>query len=196
MDQEVFTKKINILRSTLFLLLFASFSFSQVYAQTEGVKEGDRVRVTAPTVKSGKIKGTVSSLSSEVLLVSVKDTIIFIPNESIRKLEISDGKKRNIGKGAIIGGISGGVFLGIVSLATNEPCKEGEWCFFEMSNREAFGFGALAGALGGGLNGAIIGTFIKTNRWKKVPVSVSINRIKSANSYLAGEPVLSIRVSL
>lgn len=195
MDQEIFIKKINILCRISFLLLYASFSFSRVHAQTEGVKEGDRIRVTAPTVESGKIKGTVSSFTSEMLMVSVKDTTLFIPNISIRKLEISTGQKRNTGKGAIIGAVSGGLILGIVSVATNKPCREGDWCFFEMSDGEAFGFGALAGALGGAANGAIIGTFIKTDRWKEVPLNIVIKRMQSTNSYLAREPVISVKIS-
>lgn len=195
MDQKISTRKVKAYHCIFLFMIFSSLSISQVYAQIGGLKEGDRVRVTAPAIQTGKIKGTVSSLSPDILAVSNSDTTIFIPNTAICELEISRGKKRNTGKGAIIGAVSGAVFLGVLSVATNEPCKENEWCFIELSTGEALGFGAFLGALGGGLNGAIIGTFIKTDRWKEVPLDVSVSLLPPGSTQSKNIPSISVRLT-
>ena len=174
----------------LLLILFKPF---EAFAQVEGVEIGERVRITAPTVQPGKIKGTVASFTASTMTLSLRDTTLLIPYASIQKAEVMNGRKRNIGKGALIGAASGAVALGIVSAATNKPCGDGDWCFFEMSNAEAFGFGALIGALGGAVNGAIIGTFIKTDRWEEVPVRISVAVIPSSGDYHTVGPKLVFR---
>lgn len=174
MNDITMHKRLTITRGLASLLLFLWLISSTAFAQVHGVDKGDRVRITAPNVQTGKIKGTVDSFSSSMLTLSSRDTTLSIPFESIRTLEVSTGEKRNIGRGALIGATSGAVALGILLAATNKPCEDGDWCFFEMTDAEAFGFGALAGSLGGAVNGAIIGTFVKTDRWKKVPVRISV----------------------
>ncbi len=155
------------------VLVYTFLMTSSASAQIAGVDKGERIRITAPTIQPGKIKGSIDSFSASTITLSVKDSSLVIPYVSIQKAEIVNGRKRNTGRGALIGAPIGALALGIISAVSNEPCDDESWCFFEMSDAEAFGFGALVGALGGAINGAIIGTFVKTDRFEEVPVQIS-----------------------
>ncbi|WP_237854823.1 hypothetical protein [Rhodohalobacter sulfatireducens] len=174
-----------------FLLIILSFQLAE--AQIEGISEGDRVKVTAPSVKSGNIKGAIITLEDSFLTVSEKDTTFTISYESIRRLQVSEGEKLAIGKGALIGGLSGALTVGMISLATNETCDEDEWCIIEFTNAEAFGIGALIGGLGGMAAGALIGAFITIDRWEKVPVTLSMNSYQSRYQLTENRSILTIQ---
>lgn len=166
----------RFLQRSGFTILAIFFAFQTAVAQIESVKEGDRVKISAPVVKSTTIIGTVSTLENSFLTVAEKDTIFIVDYGSIRSLKVSKGDKLAIGKGALIGGVSGALTVGMISLASNESCDEDEeWCLIEFTGPQAFGIGALLGGLGGFAAGAFIGAFITIDRWEKVPVSVSMN---------------------
>lgn len=61
------------------------------------------------------------------------------------------------GRGALIGGLVGGLGLGLIAAADNEPCDDADWCVMEFSDSQAFGMGFLMGALGGAVIGGIVG---------------------------------------
>ncbi|NBC05029.1 MAG: hypothetical protein GVY20_15200 [Bacteroidetes bacterium] len=180
-------------RNLYLAFLLIIFSFQLAEAQIEGISEGDRVKVTAPSVKSGNIKGAIITLEDSFLTVSESDTTFTVDYSSIRSLKVSKDEKLAIGKGALIGGLSGALTVGMISLATNEPCDEDEWCIIEYTNAEAFGIGALIGGLGGMAAGALIGAFITIDRWEKVPVTLSMNPYEHKYWLAENRTVLTIR---
>lgn len=178
-----------------FAILVIFFAFQTAVAQIEGVREGDRVKISAPVVTSGNIIGTVSTLENSFFTVVEKDTIFTVDYGSIRSLKISEGEKLAIGKGALIGGLGGALTVGMISLATNESCDEDEWCLFEFTGPQAFGIGALVGGLGGMAAGAFVGAFITIDRWKKVPVDLSMNPYQSRYPLANNRARLSLKIT-
>ena len=77
-----------------------------------------------------------------------------IPISNIQSLQFRE--KGRIKKGVLWGGLIGGVALGLVTMASNEPCGGNSFCVLEFSDAEAFTIGFLGGSLGGMLVGAII----------------------------------------
>lgn len=200
---------INKQKENFWLLIFAigliSVIPSNVQAQNNSLKKGDIVKISVPSINKKTIIGRVIMSSDIVTALRVKkDSTYYVTNSLIEHIWISEGKKRNTGKGALIGLISGGLIFGIASAATNNPqahpCKEVPSSLFcaiapEFSNSEAFAIGAVVGILGGGTVGAIIGSMLHTNRWKRVPVNISfgvqpIPKIRGVKA----SPTLSLRL--
>ena len=95
------------MRPTMFLLaVLAVTAFSTARAQEPPpIEPGAQIRVTAPSVGSDRIVGTVESWESEQLGLDaekpyrLRGTLTF-PIDSIIKLEISRGKKSYLEEGA------------------------------------------------------------------------------------------------
>ncbi len=108
----------------LWLLVFAiglvQTMPSIVQAQSESLKNGDRIKISAPSVNKKTITGTVIMRSDTDTAIHIsKDSTYYFTNSLIENLWVSMGKKRNTGKGARIGAVSGGLILGIATAAAN-----------------------------------------------------------------------------
>lgn len=193
--------KENASANILFIALFLSLGFSSsTVGQTSPLQVGDRVRVTAPFLDPlDRIKGTVSEMSGPVLVLSNKDSLIYISDSLIQSLEISTGKKRVVGRGFLIGAVVGTMVLGSISAIRNDRCVLGEsGCFLDESNGDAFISGGTTGLVVGSVAGAIAGFFIKIDRWERVPVFLAMD-FAPASSYInprSIEPKISVRLSL
>ncbi|MEN8376941.1 MAG: hypothetical protein ABFS34_16055 [Gemmatimonadota bacterium] len=149
---------------------------------------GERVRVTVgpagPEGPSGE--GAVSgapfaasqAASTGVLigrLVSIEADRLLLTDESgapaeialsdVERLELSVGQHRNMGRGALIGGLVGAAVGGVAGVIEGSKCEGDFVCF-------GAGGGALFGAVGGGgigvLLGGAIGAAVKSERWSEV----------------------------
>lgn len=164
------------------ILVYLFYISGTATAQIKGVKEGDQIRITAPSVSDNKITGIILNISKSMIRISNENyqypelKWIDIPLESIDQLEVRK-TVRKTGRGALVGAGIGGVTLGILTMASNEPCEPDEWCFIEFSDGEAFLMGAALGGLAGALTGAIVGSTIKTVGWKQVPFTITAGSI-------------------
>jgi len=184
-------KKIKI------IVLFSFFGFILVYSykgqSTNRVNKGDRVKISAPNVAHKSIVGTVADISSYGVIMRSKDSVLVVPHTAINEVKLSVGRKRNTVNGAIIGGVTGALIVGATSASSVQSCSgDGEWCFEGLT--------IIAGTTGcllaGGLLGGLIGTFVKSDRWKKVPVSFSMKMQKVTRDEWALQPVFSVKFSL
>jgi len=181
------------------LVLMVLFQ-SAAMAQISSLNTGDKVRIFAPDVYTSAIKGTIYSTNTTDVTLDSGDYIYTIPLSSIERLDISLGKKRNTGKGALIGLSSGALLGSLIGLATYEDCNSDEFmgCFLHFSKGES----ALIGAASGGFVGLIIGTVsgysIKTDKWERIPVFVSMNfqSVPAQKLSLSQVPVVSLKFSL
>lgn len=169
----------------LLMALVLTLSSTTVWAQSAAntLSKGERVKVKAPTVKRGNLFGRVADTSPDVLTIATKDTTYRFVYKSIEKLSVYDGKKRSTGKGMLWGAAAGALVLGTVAVATNDngenTCDEnpGWFCggnIIQFSDTEAFVIGAAAGGLLGAVAGGVVGVFIRSPRWKEVPVDVAL----------------------
>lgn len=163
--------------------------------QFQNLEEGDRIRISTPVVKPNTITGTVSILDGSVVALSVKDSLVYVSESLVQNVEISTGKRRVIGRGMLIGAVSGLLLSGLINSYLNDACRVGEDCIFANSNGEAFIRGGTTGLIFGGLSGAIAGFFIRIDRWKNVPVGVAMDVSPILPDQKKLEPKLSLRFS-
>lgn len=191
--------RIGILSTSLCVILTV-FMISSAKAQVNRVEVGDRVRVTAPFVDPmERIKGTVSEMSGSVLVLSKRDSLIYISDSLIQKLEVSTGKKRVIAEGVLIGALTGTMVFGAISAIINDSCSPFESnCSSARSNGDAFVSGGTVGLLAGTVAGAVSGFFIKIDVWERGPVRLGIG-VAPARSEVeewSVEPAVSLKIPL
>ncbi len=131
-------------------------------ASANSLKAGDRIRVIQG---STDVVGRIVSLdqSSLVLHADESDRELMVYLNSVDRIQISDGAKRNTGAGALIGAFLGGAIgFALVASADFEGADSSENAIV------VFGFTAAGAAVGGA-----IGFVAKSERWTQVPLESS-----------------------
>ncbi len=126
------------------------------------VESGARIRVTAPSVFSDRIVGTVVSWESEQLVLDTDSPsrlrgTLTLAIDSIIKLEISRGKKSKVAVGAGIGLLFGGI-SGYLACGPVVTCDKRVLL-------------AAVFAVPGAALGAIVGAAVSPTIWEEIPVS-------------------------
>jgi hypothetical protein len=127
------------------------------------MKQGDRVRVRTSS-QSEPAVGTVQAIDSGhlALVLADRSDSLAIRREAITGLELSQGKRSQVGRGALIGGLAG-VVVGF--LAPRVVCDD---CYEEEGYGEFVAASvALFGVVGTGV-GALIGATVRKERWVRV----------------------------
>jgi hypothetical protein len=148
-------------------------------AQT--IPSGDRVRATIEmnvlvvrgagidtTVQTSRITGTLTQLGPDTLRIlpdgaqpDAPSTALVI--HSVTRLEVSEGRKSNVGKGALIGGGVGLALGGGFALLAASKVDT------EVSTGEVLAFTGITAAVGAGI-GALIGSLGGSERWTEYPM--------------------------
>ncbi len=149
---------------TLLVVVLAVTPLTTVRAQDSlRVTVGDRVRVTAPTLDIDKYDGTLQVLAGDTLTIDSLRVAIM----SVTRLDVHRGRKSNVGKGVLYGGIPAGlVFGGLVGVR----CAFFESDYPSCNFAGGFAVGFAVGFAGGALIGAFIGAVNKSDRWESVPL--------------------------
>ncbi len=143
----------------LAVLAFTPLTSTTAQEQSS-VESGARIRVTAPSVFSDKIVGTVVSWESEQLVLDALRGTLTFPIDSIIKLEINRGKKSYVEEGAGIGLLVGGI-SGYLACGRAFPVR--------ICDKRVL-VGAIF-AVPGVVLGAIVGAGASPTIWEEVPVS-------------------------
>lgn len=160
--------------------LLALLPMQRARCQDALVEAGTRVRVrTAPTAglagstatADARLVGHLQGSSGDSLWIRVGSAdgpLVSIERADIRQLQISDGRRRNPGKGALLGaGV--GLGVGVLAAATLDDCTVGTSRFwFDLCEGEEDVL-ILGSMVAGAAWGALIGMFIKSERWVDVP---------------------------
>jgi hypothetical protein len=101
-------------------------------------------------------------MKADTLVLDAADRVetLEVPLTLVKKVEVSRGRKSNIGKGAIVGGLAG-VLIGAAGAAF--------WGDAGISGSDAGAVIVAFAAAGTGI-GALIGASGKTDRWEEVPL--------------------------
>ena len=149
-------------------------------AQSDLLDAGDRVRITVTSRSPSRVIGTLVAFTPSSVTIATEQETLYIQKASIEQLAVSLGKKRNTIRGALVGGATGGIVLGMTALADSppdNPCVSipGFICGRdEVINARAVISKTIMGVVTGAAAGAMIGTFIRTDRWEKCPLQVSL----------------------
>ena len=129
---------------------------------------GVRVRISTA---NGEVVGTLARLRDDTVgVVPEGETLqLAVPLAELDALEVSRGRFRRTGRGAVIG-LGTGLTLGVVTavaLCGDDRCESsgGEW------TGVAVGLLGLGGAVTGLGLGALIGSFIRQEKWREVSIT-------------------------
>lgn len=168
--------------------------------QPAGLQIGDRVRVivSSSQTRSQKIIGQVTGLTPSWVEIRTGGSSRLISYDIMKSLYVSRGRKRNVRKGLIIGAGIGALTGGIIGAANYTECNSEELfgCFMQPDSQEdAFVLGSTLGMIGGSITGTLIG-LIKTDKWKRVPVGLSLGLVPNRFQSSSLNPGVSLRISL
>jgi hypothetical protein len=165
-------------------------SFSLVFIAVAILAGGGSTAIAQQGVQlesGARVRHVSSKLPAEQQVVrivsTVNDTVVFRPERypgtrslslsEISAVDVSDGQRRNMLRGAMIGLAAGAGVGAIVGYATYEPCEG--FCIFGPSSPEgAAGWGGAAGGVMGLLVGTTIGFFVQSEKWRRVQTNTAV----------------------
>ena len=162
----------------LSVIIFSAPLVAQEPAILKSVTPGDRVRVTAPQFfqkikiskssrKIARVVGTVMAANADTLFLKVDNQyepmIISVPFASLKRLEVSRGKKSKIGSGAGVGFLVGAIAGAGIGYIVDEKGND-------LRPEHAALLVAGPGAILGILIGAGIGSSMRGDRWVELPL--------------------------
>jgi len=144
---------------------------------------GSRVRITS-SAHGGPVIGTLLSIEVNALVLrrAGSDAASRIPVDEIRTLEVSRGRKSQVGRGAMIGAAAGVMPGLLLTFGDYSSDVHGD------SNAGAV---AVIGAASGALVGAAVGWALKTENW----VAGEVPRAAIAAVPVRGGVALSFRMT-
>lgn len=155
----------------LLLLLLPASAGAQAGVDT--LRAGDEVRVFAPSVRSGRVRGTVVLYQGSTLAVRERQTgaLVSFPIHSIEALSRNEGIDRGRSSwrmarfGAFVGG-AGGLVSGPLIATSRAPDRFAEVVVVS---------GVVGTAAGAGL-GAIVGMTFAQDQWQhyRMPISAAV----------------------
>lgn len=178
-------------RIRIFMVILVFIPVS-ICAQNHSISPGDTVRVTYTNVVTSRTVGILEDISADSLYLNRQDTTLALALLTVRRVEMSVGRRTLEGRGAAIGAVTGGLLLGVLMVASDgssgSNSDTGGLDFELFSPGEAFAAGFVIGAAGGAFAGLIIGGLTETHRWEKVPLELGVEPIslrlaKRPNSY-------------
>ncbi len=155
------------------LLTFATLAAAQEPSSSpvaSVLTTGSRIRVLSTAFPS-RLQGAVVEVDDkQVTLNPDGGSPLKVPLQSVMRMEVSLGRRRNALKGMLIGALSFGA-LGLTAPVDPNDCGEG------TDNLCSHGEGLAAGALVGAGLGARIGALIKSERWGPIAIGTPASRI-------------------
>lgn len=119
------------------------------------------VGLTAPTQFKGEIKGRVSAVTGDTLVVERflkgESNYVRVPFSEVTRCRVREGSRRNTLAGALIGALVGGGVTAAVTLSN------------DFSDDRAASI--VMGTGGGTIVGGLIGALVKSDRWRDLPMS-------------------------
>ena len=138
------------------------------------------LRITAPAQFEGELRGRVSAVSGDTLIIEryrdLESNYVRVPFSLITRCRQQNGTHRNILAGALIGAAVGCGVMSVLTLSDSDASEFGELV------AEIIGIGTGSGALTGG----IIGAFVRSDRWEDVPIKSVQLGVSSQNGLTAG----------
>lgn len=166
----------NAPSSALLLAVLAVTAPCELNAQQDStLAVGERVRISKRPRSAeygDPVTGSLTEIRRDTLVVQVEspNVFVFVPLSSVKKLEVSRGKKSRARTGATVGFWGGALAGAVIVLASDEQSDGG---LLDINPEELVGKtagGAVVGALIGAAVGAGIGALFKTDRWEEIPL--------------------------
>ena len=126
---------------------------------------GSRVRLV--TDRGAMVGNVLAWEEGRVSVLTGGDQTQVVPASSIRRVELSRGRKRPILKNALVGAGVGAAIYGLMPLES--PCPPGVQP--SLNGCETHGSWAAMGAWAGAVVGTVVGAVRRVDRWENVPAA-------------------------
>jgi len=147
------------------LIAILNFSPSMIQAQVSSLHKGDIIRIVEEKYFHSSVIGKLDAVKKDSIVVQIESKKYTIAVLQITKLEVAKGKKRTTRKGAIIGAISGGLGVGLLSAIAVSQVQSR---LLAPTPGQAFLGGMVYGALAGGGIGALVGSQTDSYIWMEI----------------------------
>ncbi len=153
--------------SRLIPLLLLVLPLQTATGQELLLEPGSRIRLTESYGRY--LLGTLVSFSQDTLVMQLEDRAkhtLRIPFDRVSVIEVSQGRRRRTGRGAVIGLLAGGISGGV---ALGAACAGSSGSFIDCSDQVpgAALMGGMAGGAFGAVIGALIGLAISNEKWEQ-----------------------------
>lgn len=166
------------------------------YSQFNRLNAGDRVMITARAISEEPVIGDLISGTDSTASVLVDgDSVVTVPRPLIQRVAVSGGYRSRAFAGFMYGAASG-AFLGYVT-ETLVVGRDWECLGFICAGKEKKSHDAIwtvAGLIAGAGIGIIGGSSVKSERWKRVPVTFSVTSLPYTDRNTA--PRVTVRIPL
>ncbi|HEX6746347.1 MAG TPA: hypothetical protein VF092_03455 [Longimicrobium sp.] len=122
-------------------------------AQRVAIPESGRVRITA--TGHPRVVGDVTRLTADTVTIRGRDSLVALPRDQVRLVEVPDGRRRYLGTGLAAGFGIGAVIGGTLGALCHDDCPEG-----------TVALTTFLGGAGGMILGAGIGAMITGDIWR------------------------------
>ena len=155
----------NGLLLALVLFLPCQLTMGQSREPVAQLSKGEKIRLRV--TPNSVLEGTLVAVQPKGLAIRMGEREVTIPANQIQRLEVANGVKKNTGKGAAIGALTGGLGLGLLGAIAVSGDQDG---WIEITPGQAFLGGLIGGGLLGGITGALIGSGHNSTNWEMVPL--------------------------
>lgn len=157
------------MKRSLGILALAALLPAVAWGQSASLAPGARVRVTSPSDNLKRHVSTVTEMRGDSIVMSGSTGSRTVALGNVTALDVSTGKRRNVGRYALIG-LGAGTLLGVTAgVAAKDDCEEAfNYCVVPVDAGFA-GVMVLATGAVGLVTGAIAGALHQTDRWEKHP---------------------------
>ena len=127
-------------------------------AQQVKVPASGRVRITTSRWQTRHFVGTVQQTTADSVMLRTADSLVAIPRDRVRRVEVPAGRRRHVVTGMMIGLIAGATGGALVAVA---GCGPGSDCQDDLA--------AITTAVGAGIGtavGAGVGALVTGERWR------------------------------
>lgn len=144
------------------------FNWSIANAQLISLSAGETVRVYTYQDSARFMIGTLSGIDLTSVTIQNRKSYRTFMNESILRLDVSNGRTKKTGRGFLIGAAAGIAVGGLFGAATWSECRgTGYSCMFHPDSRGASAqFGAITGGVIGSAMGAFVGSRTIDYHWQ------------------------------
>ncbi len=158
------------MKRSLGILALAALLPAVAWGQSATLAPGARIRVTAPNDNLKRHVSTVTEVRGDSIVMSSSTGSRTVALSNVTALDVSTGKRRNVGRYALIG-LGAGALLGVAAFSEAKGDCDDDlgFCPIPLSDEQVVAAGGFLAATAGLLAGAVVGALHQTDRWEKHP---------------------------
>ncbi|HEX6746348.1 MAG TPA: hypothetical protein VF092_03460 [Longimicrobium sp.] len=147
----------TVLLSLACIAIAGSIADTSAEAQRVEMPDSGRVRITTSRWQARHFVGTVQQSTADSVMLRTADSLVAIPRDRVRRVEVPAGRRRHVVTGMMIGLVAGATGGALVAVAGCGPGSDCQNDFAAITTPVGAGVGTILGAG--------IGALVTGERW-------------------------------